>query len=220
MRLGEREHRAHVDEPVPSAEDELENEKGLVSLSRPRVLSGSVGRGLANLKPGASSSGRAQSQHGQEQGHKRPEQGGQDAPPLGELLEGQQPEQGENAGDRHTKQTFIESLGEPIDARHEQHDEPDQAVPLLGKELGVQPDARLWKRQRWAPRAWRCSSGSKMLANASGSARQRRVKKPAFRVREATSTGSARRPRREKVSDRTNKKGNRRPSCAERLTSA
>ena len=46
-----------------------------------------------------------------------------------------------------------------------------------------------------------------MLANASGSARQRRVKKPAFRVCEATSTGSARRPRREKVSDRTNKKG-------------
>ena len=110
MRLGEREHRAHVDEPVPSAEDELENEKGLVSLSRPRVLSGSVGRGLANLKPGASSSRRAQSQQGQEQGHERPEQGGQDAPPLGELLEGQQPEQGENAGDRHTKQTFVEFL--------------------------------------------------------------------------------------------------------------
>ena len=102
-RLGEREHRANVDEPVPSAEDELENEKGLVSLSRPQVLSGSVGRGLANLKPWASVSRQALAQQGQEQGHERPKQGGRDAPPLGELPEGQQPEQGDNAGDRHTK---------------------------------------------------------------------------------------------------------------------
>jgi len=72
---------------------------------------------------------RRPAQQGQEQRHERPEQGGQDAPPLGELLEGQQPEQGENAGDRHTKQTFIESLGEPIDAQ--QNNTTNQIRPCL-----------------------------------------------------------------------------------------
>ena len=47
------EHRANV-ELAPSVEDELEKKTGLASLSRPRVLSGSIGRGLANLKSGAS----------------------------------------------------------------------------------------------------------------------------------------------------------------------
>ena len=219
MRPGEHEHRANVDEPVPSAEDELENEKSLVSLSRPWVLSGSVGRGLANLKPGASSSRRAQSQQGQEQGHERPEQGGQDAPPLGELLEGQQPEQGENAGDRHTKQTFIESLGEPIDAQHAtRRTRSGRASSWKGTwgsagrtasettALGATRLEVLFWVQNAGQREWVCEATSRQKAS--------------FRVCEATSTGSARRPRREKVSDRTNKKGSRRPSCAERLTSA
>ena len=58
-------------------------------------------------------------------------------------------EQDANTGNRQTKLTFFEFLGQPMDTQHARHGKPDQAVPLLGGDIGVQPpDTRLGKRLR------------------------------------------------------------------------
>ena len=172
--------------------------------------------------PPARGGGGPRTQQGQEQGHEWPEQGGQDAPPLGELLEGQQPEQGENAGDRHTKQTFFDFLGAPMDEQHERHDEPDQAVPLLrsaARRTASKTTALGAARLEGAllgPECWPTRAG--LRGNVASKASL-----PGLRGNIASKTGlpGLRGGRGETKSvRRRTRKGSRRPSCAERLTSA